>query len=128
MASRTVTMGLPLRIAIVGTLALLSAPVHAADADLGGYLRVGVRPDFGGGSGALGYWNLFGRLLNEGPWLALDGRIRLLERVPGSDDVWTHVHVRIEGGSLANADPNGGSLTAMRLSLANSRQTNSQRW
>ena len=26
-----------------------------------------ARPDFQGGSTGLGYWNLYGRLLNEGP-------------------------------------------------------------
>ena len=54
---------------------LMLASAFAGSAELGGYMRVMTRPDFQGGNGRLGYWNLYGRLLNEGPWMSLDGRI-----------------------------------------------------
>ena len=90
----------------------LVAPSSAAD--LGGYVRVATRPDLQGGEGTLGYWNLYGRLLNEGPWVAVEWRQALLERTPGSE--WAALHARVEGGSVANADAGGGSLAGMRLS------------
>ena len=43
----------------------------SANARVGGYARVMARPDLQGGTGRLGYWNLYGRLLNEGPYLSL---------------------------------------------------------
>ena len=87
----------------------------ASSGDVGGYLRVMTRPDFQGGSGQLGHWNLYGRLLNEGPFVALEARLNLLEQEPGSNQVWTSVHARIEGGSIANADVGNGGLANLRL-------------
>ena len=88
----------------------------AAEGSVGGYMRVMTRPDLQGGDGRLGYWNLYGRLLNEGPFVALEGRLSLLDQQPGSDAVWTQVHGRIEGGSVGNADAGNGGLANMRLS------------
>ena len=64
----------------VACLALLSAQPAMAFADhsstsLGGYARLLARPDLAGGQGQLGFWNLYGRLLNEGPWISLDPRL-----------------------------------------------------
>lgn len=99
-------------------LALSSAPAHAVGADVGGYLRVMTRPDFQGGSGRLGYWNLYGRLLNEGPYATLDLRLDVLEQTPGTNAPWTSVHMRVEGGSVGNSDAGNGSLADYRLSQA----------
>ena len=85
-------------------------------AEVGGYLRIMTRPDFEGGDGRLGYWNLYGRLLNEGPYAALELRQQILEPKPGSTEAWTSVHAKIEGGTVQNADPNNGSLAYFGLS------------
>jgi len=85
-------------------------------ATAGGYLRVMARPDFQGGDGRLGYWNLHGRLLNERPYAALEGRLDILQEVAGRKTPWTSLHARVEGGSVGNASPDNGSLGAFRLS------------
>jgi hypothetical protein len=82
----------------------------------GGYFRVMTRPDLQGGNGKLGYWNLHGRLLNEGPWAALELRLDLVPEQPGRIEPWTSVHAKIEGGSVSNATPDNGSLAGLRLS------------
>ena len=91
------------------------ATALAGSTELGGYMRVMTRPDFQGGDGQLGHWNLYGRLLNEGPWLSLDGRINVLEEPAGAPGDWALVHIRIEGGSVAGADAGNGSLESLRL-------------
>lgn len=107
------------RAMFLGTLGLLlHAPAWAVKADVGGYLRVGTRPDFQGGDGRLGYWNLYGRLLNEGPYATLDFRLDVLEQQPGTRLPWTSVHLRVEGGSIGNADAGLGDLSSYRLSQA----------
>lgn len=93
-----------------------AAPAAAGQADLGGYFRVMGRPDLQGGNGRLGYWNLYGRLMNEGPYGMLELRYDVLPREPGSVQPWSTVHVRVEGGSIAHADADNGSLAAFRLS------------
>lgn len=95
-------------------LALLVAPVHATE--VGGYFRVMTRPDFEGGNGKLGHWNLYGRLLNEGPYAILELKQDILEREAGSDEIWTDLHAKIEGGSIGGADAGNGSLANLRLS------------
>lgn len=97
-------------------LALLAATAFAQDADVAGYVRVMTRPDFAGGDGKLGYWNLYGRLLNEGPYAALELRVDALEREAGSDAPWSDLHVRVEGGSIEDADAGMGSLALFRMS------------
>ncbi len=103
---------------LLTALALWSAPAHAVGADVGGYLRVMTRPDLQGGNGRLGYWNLYGRLLNEGPWLTLDLRLDVLEQQAGTNNPWTSVHLRVEGGSVGNSDAGNGTLADYSLSQA----------
>ncbi len=81
-----------------------------------GYLRIATRPDFEGAGGQLGYWNLYGRLLNEGPYAALDLKLDLLQEQAGSDAPWTTLHARVEGGSVQGADTGNGSLANFRVS------------
>jgi hypothetical protein len=97
-------------------LLLISLPAHAGGADVGGYFRVMGRPDFQGGAGRLGTWNLYGRLMNEGPYGMLELRYDVLEPQPASTQPWTALHARIEGGSIANASASQGSLAEFRLS------------
>ncbi len=96
-------------------LAALSS-AHAGPADVSGYFRVAARPDLQGGAGRLGYWNLYGRLMNEGSYGMLELQYKVLERQPGDTSPWSTVHARIEGGSISNADPQMGYLNAFRLS------------
>lgn len=95
---------------------LLSDAAHAGRADVGGYFRVAARPDWQGGNGRLGYWNLYGRLMNEGSYGMLELRYDVLEPRPGGTEPWTALHARVEGGSIANADPGNGALSAFRMS------------
>jgi hypothetical protein len=98
------------------TLAVLASPLTHADARVGGYARIMARPDLQGGSGQLGYWNLYGRLLNEGPYAALDFDYDILEPEIDTHTPWTTVHMRVEGGSISGADPGNGRLDNFRLS------------
>lgn len=82
----------------------------------GGYFRVMTRPDLEGGNGRLGYWNLYGRLLNEGPYGALEMRLEVLRNQPGQNEPWAAVQARVEGGSVGNMDVGNGSLQNFRLS------------
>src|SRR5512144_1755106 len=106
---------------LLGVVPLLFASVALADAPSdrfsgGGYFRVMTRPDLQGGSSRLGFWNLYGRLLNEGPWGALELKLDVLKPNPGTQDVWASIHTKIEGGSFANADSGNGNLSAFRVS------------
>ncbi|PJB35200.1 MAG: hypothetical protein CO108_26295 [Deltaproteobacteria bacterium CG_4_9_14_3_um_filter_63_12] len=82
----------------------------------GGYFRAMARPDFDGGWSRLGLWNLYGRLLNEGPWAALELKLDALQQEPGTHDVWTSLHAKLEGGSVHGADVRNGSLENYSLS------------
>ncbi len=90
----------------------------------GGYYRIMARPDFQGGIGRLGYWNVTGRLMNEGPWAALEMKLDLLQAPPGSTDIWASLHGRIEGGSVTSADAGNGSFAQFRLSQLYARAGN----
>jgi hypothetical protein len=101
--------------AITFALALSGGGIASAEPDpsafsAGGYFRVMARPDFQGGDSKLGYSNLYGRLLNEGPWAALEMRLALVQEHPHSDEPWTTLHAKVEGGSVAYADARGGGL------------------
>ena len=96
--------------------AMLAAPAAQAQARVGGYARIMARPDMQGGAGRLGYWNLYGRLLNEGPYATLDFDYDVLKPEMGGSDPWTTVHMRVEGGSAGGADPGNGRLDNFRLS------------
>lgn len=116
---------LPLRPALLGLALLAFSPdARAGRADVGGYFRVMTRPDLQGGAGKLGYWNLYGRLLNEGPYAALELRFDVLEPQPGTTNIWTSVHAKIEGGSIGNADAGDGGLANLRLSQVYARAGN----
>ena len=97
-------------------LALLTGSDAHAQARVGGYARIMARPDLQGGAGRLGYWNLYGRLLNEGPYAALDFDYDVLEPEVDSRQPWTTIHMRVEGGSVGGADPGNGRLDNFRLS------------
>lgn len=103
-------------------LLLCAAPLLArADApqerfNAGGYFRIMARPELEGGQGRLGFYNLYGRLLNEGPYGMLDLRLNAVPPNPATNSVWASVHTRIEGSSFSNADPGGGNLGNFRAS------------
>ncbi len=82
---------------------------------VGGYFRVMTRPDLQGGNGQLGHWNLYGRLLNEGPFAQLEGRMMVLQPQAGRNEPWASVHARVEGSSISNTDVRGGRLGDFRL-------------
>jgi hypothetical protein len=98
----------------LGLVAAWTHPARAAvSRDRGaaaGYFRVMTRPDFQGGNSRLGFWNLYGRLLNEGPWAALELRLDLIPEGQSPSEVWTSVHAKVEGGSVFNADAGRGWL------------------
>jgi len=95
---------------------LVPGTALAGGVDVGGYFRIAARPDWQGGDGKLGYWNLYGRLLNEGPYAAVEMKWDILERDPASSAVWTSLHAKVEGASITNADDGNGSLDRLRLS------------
>jgi len=99
-------------------LAMLTSSAQA-NARVGGYVRVMARPDLQGGEGRLGYWNLTGRLMNEGPYAAIDFDYDVLAPEVDTLTPWTTVHMRIEGGSVGNTDPGNGRLDNFRLSQLN---------
>lgn len=109
-----------LRLALAACLAVLPTAAFAqANPDrfsAGGYFRIQARPDFQGGNGRLGFWNLYGRLMNEGPYAALELRLDLLQAAPGTDELWASIHTRVEGGSFTNSDPANGNLINFRVS------------
>jgi hypothetical protein len=105
---RAAPLLISLFLALCPSFALAEAPRDRFSA--GGYFRVMTRPDFEGGNSRLGYWNLYGRLLNEGPWGALELKLDALTAQPGSNEVWASIHSKLEGGSFANTDPSRGRL------------------
>jgi hypothetical protein len=114
---------MPLRVVCRCALAALLLLPAGAKADVqpdavgvSGYVRIAARPDFQGGAAELGFSNLYGRLLNEGSYAALELRVDLLRPRPDSELPWASMHLRVEGGSIANADANGGSLAQYRVS------------
>lgn len=101
---------------MIALMVWLLGTAEAGRADVGGYFRVMTRPDLQGGSGTLGYWNLYGRLLNERPYATVDFRYTILEQQSGTVAPWASVHARVEGGSIGNADMGNGGLANLRLS------------
>lgn len=103
----------PSRLLLLAALALPAAAHPEALRErfsAGGYFRIMTRPDLQGGDSKLGYWPLYGRLLNEGPWGALELRLDMLQNAPGRADAWASVHAKLEGGSFANTDYGRGNL------------------
>ncbi len=82
----------------------------------GGYFRIAARPDFQGGNGQLGYSNLYGRLMNEGSYAALEMKLDLLQAPPGSNEIWASLIGRVEGSSVQSADAGKGNLVNFRVS------------
>ncbi len=111
-----------LSLALLPSSALAQAPDSRFSA--GGYYRIMARPDWQGGNGRLGYWNLYGRLMNEGPFAALEMKLDLLQARPESNDIYASLHARLEAGSVANADPGNGSLVNARLAQLYARAGN----
>lgn len=81
----------------------------------GGYFRIMARPDFQGGFSQLGYSRYYGRLLNEGPWGALELSLDVLQNAPGKADPWATVHTKLEGGSFHATDQGQGALSNFRI-------------
>jgi hypothetical protein len=108
-------------VALALALALLAGATAHAESEndrfaAGGYFRVATRPDFSGGDSKLGYSSLYGRLMNEGPYAALEMRLDMLQKQASrANQPWTSVHAKVEGGSVANADPRGGRLENFAL-------------
>lgn len=96
------------------SLAFAEAPRDRFSA--GGYFRIMTRPDFQGGNSKLGYWNLYGRLLNEGPYAAMEMKLDLVQGRLGTSDTFASVHTRLEGGSVSNVDAGNGALNLFRMS------------
>ncbi len=116
-------MRLPITFVLLfGTVAFAQAPDSRFSA--GGYYRIMARPDFQGGIGRLGYWNINGRLMNEGAYAALEMKLDLLQAPPGTTDIWASLHARIEGGSVTAADSGNGNLINFRLSQLYARAGN----
>ena len=107
-------LGVMLLAVALFTSARAHASAQVERVSVGGYLRVMTRPDLQGGDGRLGHWNLYGRLLNEGPWAALDLRVDLLQAT-GPDAPWSAAHFKLEGGALRWAEGSDGSLAGFRL-------------
>ncbi|MBL8949148.1 MAG: hypothetical protein JNK82_00125 [Myxococcaceae bacterium] len=103
-----------LLLTFVPSLALAQAMPDRVSAS--GYFRLAARPDWQGGNGRLGFWNLHGRLMNEGSYAALELKLDLLQAAPGSNDLWASVHARVEGGSVFSGDTGNGNLINFRLS------------
>lgn len=102
-------------LAVIAAFAVNFSGVLSAYADddrfsAGGYFRIAARPDFQGGQSQLGLWNISGRLLNETTWAALEMRLQLIKASPGTHEIWTSLHAKIEGGSAHAADLLNGSL------------------
>lgn len=93
----------------------LSASAEEDRFSAGGYFRIAARPDFQGGWSKLGLWNISGRLLNESQWAALEMRLMLLQAAPGTQEVWTSIHAKVEGGSVKGADIFNGALNSFAL-------------
>lgn len=100
---------------MIALLSLFFATAEANPVSVGGYMRVMTRPDLQGGSGTLGYWNLYGRLLNERPYASLDLKMDLLPNQQNNLP-WTSLYTRIEGNSIRGADAQNGSMQNFRLS------------
>ncbi len=83
-----------------------------------------ARPDFQGGDGRLGYGNLYGRLMNEGPYAALEMKLDLLQAPAGTTEIWASLHARVEGGTVFSADSSNGSLANFKVSQLYARAGN----
>ena len=95
---------------VMAAVAVATADISRDRASAAGYLRVMARPSLTGGDSRLGFSNRYGRLLNEGPFASLQLRLSILEQEAGTDEPWTALYAKVEGGSIANTDQGGGRL------------------
>lgn len=105
---------------LMGLVLTLAATEARADAESDrvsawGYFRISTRPDFQGGNGTLGYWNLYGRLLNENQYAELNLSLAALQSQPGTNDPWANVAVRLACTSYGQTDPGNGSFVNCRI-------------
>ncbi|MBS2031344.1 MAG: hypothetical protein JST54_25820 [Deltaproteobacteria bacterium] len=103
----------------LSTLAVSTNALAQAEADrfsAAGYYRIMTRPDFQGGNGKLGEWNLYGRLLNEGPYGILNLRYYFVLPDATNTEPWAVVNVRLEGSSFENADTGNGNFNFFHFS------------
>lgn len=110
-------------------LLALTSSTALAQADqsrvsLAGYFRFAGRPDFQGGNGRLGFWNLYGRLMNEGAFLQFDLKVDLLQAAPGTDEVWADVVAQIQGNSVPGGDLYNGALSQFAVTQVFARAGN----
>ncbi len=96
------SLSLPLALSL-----MLSSPAVAGRGQVTGYVRAGARPDFQGAGDTLGYWNLYGRLMNEGPYAMVELDYDVIERQALSNEPWTDIHFRVEGGAISRASSEG---------------------
>ncbi len=111
------------RLCTLASCAALLLAGQAARADdtpsrfsAGGYFRIMARPDFQGGNGGLGLWNLYGRLLNEDPYAMLQAQLQLIQADPNGSDPYANLNVRVEGGFLEFAQGGSDNLANFRIS------------
>jgi len=104
-------------------LAVLLLPSFAARADespsrfsFGGYFRIMAQPDFQGGNGGLGLWNISGRLLNEGPYAMVQSQLQLIQADPNGSDPYANVNLRVEGGFSQFAQAGTDNLSNFHIS------------
>ena len=86
--------------------------------EIGLYFRIMSRYDFGANSSTLGWWPLYGRLLNETPWIKLDLDYDIIKSEKKGGPKAT-VWARLEGGSVRNADDGIGNLNNYRITQFN---------
>ena len=86
--------------------------------ELGGYVRMMTRPDLQGGSGKLGHWNLYGRLLNESPYGSLDLHYELLKKST-TGAPWSTLHFRAEGPLFGPESIAEWNLTQFHVTTGN---------
>lgn len=85
-----------------------------ARAFFNGYFRAMARSDFGYNSPTLGWWPLYGRLMNETPWMMAEAGFHTVMPEKKSDPRATVV-MKVEGGSFRNTDAGMGSLSNYRI-------------
>jgi hypothetical protein len=94
---------------------LLAAAVARADTAPdrvygSGYFRLMERTDFQGGTGTLGYWNLYGRLMNETPFAEFNLFVNLVQNTPGTQEPWARLGMRLAWTGFRTGSQAGGTL------------------
>lgn len=73
------------------------------------YFRISARSDMGHGSKTLGWWPLYGRLMNETNWFTFGLGFNLMDQEKKSDP-GARLYMRVEGNSVRTGDEGAGSL------------------